>query len=103
MSEQILNIITLWAPPVLLLLSIVNSVTKHYTKFNGILRIVMAVIERLSFLASQNSRSKLKVPGSNVQPDPTMEKMREYEKQFKEMARLKKTRRSKVAGRRKRG
>jgi len=87
--EQFLDIVTLWAPPVLLVLSVINALTKHYTKFSGILRIVMAVIERLSVLASRQTGRKFKVLGASVRPDPILERMTDVQKQFEELAKRK--------------
>ena len=83
MSEQVFDIITLWAPSVLLILSIDNTLTKHYTKFNGVLRIVMSIVERISFLASKQTGRKLKAPGSSVIPSPVLEKLADYESLLK--------------------
>lgn len=79
MDQNILDLITVWAPIVLVLLSIVNSVTKHYTKFNGWIRIVMLIVERASFLASKNAPKRIKAPGTSLPPDQTMEHMREFQ------------------------
>ena len=92
--EQFLDIVTLWAPAVLLVLSVVNSLTEHYSKFNGILRLVMAVIERLSVLASKETGRRFKAPGASVKPDPIMERMADVKKQFEDLAKRKAAHRS---------
>jgi len=99
MEEKLLDIVTLYAPVTLVVLSIVNSLTVHYTKFNGVLRIVMAVIERLSFLASKRSGAKFKAPGKSIPPDPIVERIYDVEKQLKHLAEQKKNRSNSLAGR----
>lgn len=90
MSQDVIDIITLWAPPVILILSVVNSLTKHYTRFNGILRIVLQVVERLSFLASKQTGKRVKLVGKSIKPDPILERLADVEEQFKRMAKIKK-------------
>ena len=89
MEDRLLDIVIIWAPVVLLVLSVINACTEHYTKFNGVLRVVMAVIERLSFLASRRSGAVLKRPLTSVVPDPALERMADVRKRLEAMARLK--------------
>lgn len=90
MEDKVLDIITIWAPAVLIVLSAINSVTKHYTRFNGGLAIIMEIIERLSFLASKRTGQTWKAPFLNVPPDPTMERMADVEERLRRMAEIKK-------------
>jgi hypothetical protein len=100
MEDKILDAITVWAPIALIVLSAINACTQHYTRFNGIIRLVMAIVERLSFLASKNTGKLLKAPLANVGPNPAMERMQDVEKQLKAMAKRKKVGGGPLAGRR---
>ena len=102
MPDVALEVITVWAPIAMLVLSVVNTLTKHYTKFNGWLRVVMSVVERLSFLASKGTQKRIKTPGSSVEPDPILERIIDAQKQFEDMAKRKESRRHSLAGRSKR-
>ena len=93
MEDRLLDIIPIWAPAVLIVLSAINACTKHYTRFNGILRIVMAVIERLSFLASKQTGHCTKPPLSSIGPNPALERQEHVKEQLRRMAERKKSRR----------
>jgi hypothetical protein len=94
MEDRLLDIVTIWAPAVLIVLSAVNACTKHYTRFNGVLRVILEVVERLSFLASRQTGRSTKPLLSSVEPDPSIERGEHVRKQLKEMAERKKLRRS---------
>jgi hypothetical protein len=86
MDPRILDVITLYVPVVIAVLSAINMATQHYTKFNGILRVIMAVIENLSVLASKNTGKTLKPPMVSIPPDPCLDRMASVKKQLEEMA-----------------
>lgn len=100
MDDKILDIITLYAPVALIILSAINAATKHYTKFNGLLKILMGVIERLAVLSSKNTRGRFKMPGTSVEPDADIERMQYVQKQLEAMAKRKETYRRPLARRR---
>lgn len=88
--EKIAMHLSVWIPIAMLILSLANSSTKHYTKFNGIIRAMMAFLERLSFLTSKYSAPVFKLPGTSVLPSSTIERVADVDKQLKRLAKLKK-------------
>jgi hypothetical protein len=103
MDEKVLDYITIYAPAAIAILSAINALTKHYTKFNGILKIIMELIERLSVLSSKNTRGRFKMPGTSVSPDVDIERLEHYrnvKKQLEAVAKRKETNRHPLSGRR---
>ena len=96
MEDKLIEIIALWAPAVLIVLSAINSCTKHHTKFHGILRVILLVVERLSFMASRQTGMTTKPIFSDVGPDPVIEREANVKEQLKRMAKGKKARRRRV-------
>jgi hypothetical protein len=47
------------------IISVANSVTRHYSEHKGFARALLAFAEFVSFLASKGKKGKLKLPGVN--------------------------------------
>lgn len=62
------NWVEIVVPIVVLVASVVNAFTEHYSHHGGVARALLAAVERLSFLSSNGVSGKLKLPLTSKPP-----------------------------------